>query len=100
MTPYFLTAEANEDLRLVRDYYDAIRLGLGDEFLNEFEIAMEKVCQNPLAFDPLGRSTYRRFIMERFPYAMIYSTSTDAIEVVVVVHTSRKPTVWQKRLKK
>ena len=100
MTPYSLTEEAIEDLRLVRDYYDAIRIGLGDEFLDEFEVAMGKVCRNPLAFDPLGRSTYRRIIMERFSYSVIYSTSANEIEVAVVVHTHRRPTVWRKRLKK
>jgi plasmid stabilization system protein ParE len=99
MMSYAHTPDSLEDIGNVRDYYNGIRKGLGDEFLNEFDYFMDLVCRNPESFDPVGTLGYRRAILDRFPYAVIYRVDRDVVIVTVVVHTSKAPKAWLRRLK-
>jgi len=46
--------------------------------------------------------TFRRmqdgFLLTRFPYGLIYLVEDETIVVVAVMHSSRDPIVWQRRL--
>jgi hypothetical protein len=41
---------------------------------------------------------YRRGLVRRFPYAVFYEYTNDAMTVYCVFHTSRDPEKWRQRL--
>jgi hypothetical protein len=41
---------------------------------------------------------YRRRLVRRFPYAIFYESTADAVTVYGVLHTSRNPDKWRQRL--
>ena len=45
------------------------------------------------------KANTRRRLLSRFPFGIIYCIEKDIIVVVAVMHLSRKPNYWIKRLK-
>jgi toxin ParE1/3/4 len=39
----------------------------------------------------------RKYLLRRFPYAVIYRVTDEAIEVVAVAHGRRRPGYWKTR---
>lgn len=37
---------------------------------------------------------FRRCLLQKFPYAIIYSIEPDHIHIIAVAHTKRKPGYW------
>jgi hypothetical protein len=40
----------------------------------------------------------RKFVLQRFPFSLIYSLSPDVLRVEVVAHQSRRPDYWRSRV--
>jgi toxin ParE1/3/4 len=78
--------------------YDRERPGLGDEFLDEVASGLARIREYPHAHPPMDE--YRRYIMRRFPFSLIYGIGVDTIVIVAVAHHSRRPGYWKRRLKK
>ncbi|HEX8818104.1 MAG TPA: type II toxin-antitoxin system RelE/ParE family toxin [Terriglobales bacterium] len=62
----------------------------------EFERALGEIARAPERW-ALGAYQTRRFLLRRFPYLVIYREHRDAVLVVAVAHTSRKPGYWRDR---
>ena len=71
-------------------YYEQQVQGLGANFLDEIEIAKNKISKNPKAWAPVSK-TLRRCRQKRFPYGLIYKILEDEILVLSVMHLHRKP---------
>lgn len=94
---FIISPEAEEDLADARRWYQERRAGLGDEFLEQVEVAFEHVRRMPLVPTPKYRDV-RRVLLKRFPYAIFYLVDDDRITIVAVYHTSRDPRGWQSRV--
>ncbi|WP_104430128.1 type II toxin-antitoxin system RelE/ParE family toxin [Methylobacter tundripaludum] len=70
--------------------------GLGDDFLNELESAYQAIIEFPQTW-PLFEKGFRRFLLSRFPFSVIYRETDKSIYVVAVMHNSRKPGYWSSR---
>jgi plasmid stabilization system protein ParE len=46
---------------------------------------------------PAGRRGERRFVLDRFPYTVLYRVREDHIYITAVAHQSRRPGYWQHR---
>lgn len=93
----FLTP-ALVDIREAAEFYDSRVPGLGADFLDEIDAAMDRILCFPEAWGSLG-GTYRRCHLRRFPYSVIYSIQTNAeILVISVFHQSREPRSWRENL--
>ena len=92
-----IRAEAEADLAEAFDWYDASRLGLGDEFLAEVDGVVERMIENPSRFATVYRHV-RRALLRRFPYKVFYYVEADRVVVIGVVHAKRHPQVWQSRV--
>jgi len=77
-------------------WYQEQAEGLGDDFLNELESAYQAVAEFPEAW-PLFQKGFRRHLLPRFPFSIIYRKKGDAVFVVAVMHNSRKPGYWSGR---
>ena len=90
---------ADEELidEIVR--YELRREGLGTEFLSAVREAVRLVAQNPGAWQASehGRDV-RRFVMDRFPFTIIYTELANEILVIAIAHASREPGYWRTRL--
>ena len=86
-------AEAAE----AQEFYAAQRLGLGDEFAAQLDKAVARIAAYPMVWPPFSART-RRYLMDRFPYSVVYRLSGDTARVVAVFHQHRRPDYWRSRL--
>jgi len=77
-------------------WYEMQRVGLGGEFIDEVEQALEKIAGDPAKYRVLYRDT-RRTILQRFPFGLFYRVEQQVIVVVAVMHSSRHPRRWKTR---
>jgi len=89
--------EAREELVEGIAYYDEQRAGLGDEFLLEVKRAVGRIEKFPRACAKVSRYC-RRCQLHRFPYGLIYRAEKDRLFIVAVMHLSRKPGYWRRRM--
>jgi hypothetical protein len=94
---FIVDREAEADIAKARDWYDEQCPGLGAEFVWAVNDALDKIQQNPFQYQ-VARGRYRRTLLNRFPYTLVYSVSDEATRVIACAHGSRHPRVWQKRM--
>jgi hypothetical protein len=90
-----LDAAASLELNEAADRYAEQHKGLEMEFLQAVEAAAKEISLYPFAW-PETRYGARKFLLGRFPYAIIYLADQDTI---TIAYTSRKPGYWHYRLK-
>ena len=80
------------------EFYEERVAGLGADFLDEVDAAIDRILQFPEAWGRLGRN-YRRCSLRRFPYLIIYIIEPIRdILIVSVFHQSREPGSWRENL--
>ena len=81
---------------LAREWYDAQRPGLGEDFVRSLGHVIELVSELPEAFPEIAVGL-RRALLGRFPYALYYQVQVDVIEVIACLHARRSPSRWRNR---
>ena len=66
------------------------------EFVREVEHALLRIQEAPERY-PETRYRRRRFVLMNFPYDLVYRFTNEEIEIVAVVHHSRRPGYWKSR---
>lgn len=89
-------SEAESDVVLAREWYDAQRLGLRDEFVEALEHVIDLVSEFPDAFPEIATGL-RRALLGRFPYAVYYHLNSDFVDVIACLHMRRSPSRWRSR---
>lgn len=98
MSRVWLHSDALADLDAARRWYDAQQLGLGDEFIDAVEHALESVLAFPVAY-PVDYRDARRFLIERFPYCLYYRVEDGDVVVAACLHAARDPKKRRRRLR-
>jgi toxin ParE1/3/4 len=93
--PVVFRPQAEDEALELREWYEARRVGLGREFGQELDSLIARVVSNPAAFPRVHHET-RRAVLRRFPYAIYFRMSTDAI-VVLAIHGRQHPSRWKRR---
>jgi hypothetical protein len=78
-------------------FYDAASNGLGNDFLDDVQQAIDRLCEHSQAGEAVA-SGLRRILLHRFPFSIIYSVEMDVILVVAIAHHGRRPGYWQSRV--
>ena len=92
--------EAADELVDAVAWYDERRPGLGAEFFGVVDAGMAAVCATPMVAAAWpGLPRYRCFVLQRFPYMLVYEVRGEEIEFAAVAHTSRKPGYWTDRIR-
>jgi plasmid stabilization system protein ParE len=94
--PLVINPEAEHDLDEAKSWYNGQRAGLGDDFLECVDEALDQIRQWP----KLSRKVFgdlRRKLVRRFPYGIFFRIDDDQITVVAVYHCKRDPRGWQER---
>jgi hypothetical protein len=96
MKPLFLP-EATGDIARAIEYYEAIQINLGLDFLIELEKAVARIVEYPKAWQKIS-DDFHRCLLGRFPYGIIYSIETDCIIIVSVMNLHQHPDTWKSRI--
>jgi toxin ParE2 len=89
---------AQAELQQAVAYYQLQASGLGDEFRLEVLSAVDRISEFPAAWQIVDASI-RRYQLNRFPYALVYTEDGPDIVVLSVAHLHRSPEGWRDRLK-
>lgn len=76
--------KASEEFIQSSEYYELQVTGLGEEFINEIERSTELLSENPKLGIELDQP-FRRVLLYRFPYSLIYIIERDNLWVADVV---------------
>lgn len=89
--------EAELELIEAAAHYELQVPGLGERFGAEVRRATALLLEYP-EIGARVDTDLRRSLLNRFPYTLIYSVSSDALCIVVVAHQSRRPGYWRSRV--
>ena len=96
MQSYF-SLFALDELREAKLFYDHQEKGLGARFVKEARHAAVTLASNPLAWQ-VERGDIRRFLINRFPYKLLYAIEGGRVIIVAVAHQHRDPDYWIDRV--
>jgi plasmid stabilization system protein ParE len=94
--PVLVRPAAAADIEEAFLWYERKRPGLGEEFLEIVNAAMDEIAAQPARHPVIYRNA-RRLLLRRFPYALYYRVHDDDILVVACMHGRRSPKRWQQR---
>ena len=80
------------------EWYCKRNLQAAEEFLKEFEYAVERIAENPAQFPTFAFGT-RRVVFRKFPYSLVFREEGELVQIVAVAHARRHPGYWRKRIK-
>ena len=93
-----ILAEAQDEILSARQYLNEQSPGLGGKFLDEPIESLNSIATRPLSFAKLETlpedRPYRRTLIPKYRYAVIFEMFEAEIVVVAVAHTSRGPNYW------
>jgi plasmid stabilization system protein ParE len=90
--------DAAQELFDAVQHYEDERPGLGGEFLDEVDRAIDRIKEAPQRW-PQVEDRVRRYRLDRFPYGLVYEVHDSTIAIVAIMHLSRRPGYWRKRIK-
>ena len=82
-------------------WYDEQVPALGADFLQELDRAVSSISERPQTWPRLGQvrgRSFRRFLLSRFPYGVVYTILPAHALVVAVAHLRRRPQYWADRV--
>ncbi len=89
--------EAEIDLAKSAKWYELQKETLGFDFLDEVEKKCSVIQNTPLIFEKVYKKL-RMVVVERFPFNIFYLIEGNTIIIVAIIHGSRHPKKWQKRI--
>ncbi len=75
--------DVSNELRSSYRWYQRQAEGLGDDFLNELVSAYSAILELPETW-PLFQHGFRRYLLTRFPFSVIYKQHEDLIYVGLI----------------
>jgi toxin ParE1/3/4 len=90
--------EAEEEMIASAVFYETRSNGLGHKFLNEIASSLDLISSSPKTW-PVFSDDIRRFLLQRFPFGLLYEIHDDYIYIIAVMHLHREPFYWKSRLK-
>lgn len=88
--------EADAEFHAAIDYYEACESGLGEIFAIEVQTTIQNILAYPEMW-PVLEDDIRRCLTSRFPYGVVYSSESDGIFILAVMHLHRRPDYWKHR---
>lgn len=96
--PVLFHPQAAAECEAAFDWYFERSELAASKFAMELENALEIISEAPGRW-PIYLSGSRKFVLQRFPFLVIYRELDPAIEILAVAHGRRRPGYWKKRLR-
>jgi plasmid stabilization system protein ParE len=87
---------ARREARDATRFYIARDPRVAERFVAAVDHAVARIAEAPQRWPPYLHGT-RRYVLSRFPFEVVYRATDEAIQVVAVAHTRRKPGYWRRR---
>ena len=88
---------ALEELKSAVEWYLERSQPAAQEFVAEVDRALALVMASPRRW-PVGEHDTRRFVLQRFPFAITYREKDSGIQILAFAHGHRRPGYWKERL--
>src|SRR5579863_6527142 len=95
--PYRFHPEAWSELEAADDWYLSRDVDASLGFLSEIDAAIERISEAPQRWPKYLHGT-RRFVVQRFPFSIVYLDGTEVLTIIAVAHSKRKPGYWKHRI--
>jgi plasmid stabilization system protein ParE len=66
-------------------------------FIAAVSDALDSISHAPQRWPKYLHET-RRFVLQRFPFSVVYLDDADVVNIIAVAHNKRKPGYWKERL--
>jgi toxin ParE1/3/4 len=90
--------EAEAEVIEAAQFYNGRVPGLGVDFLDTMDAAVGQIAEAPERWRIVSGDV-RRYLLPRFPFALIYRVNSGHLRILAVKHHSRQPDYWKERLK-
>jgi plasmid stabilization system protein ParE len=77
-------------------FYESRETNLGEVFLQELSRGFQRITEHPFSYS-IHFDEYRRYLMVRFPYGVVYLVEGERVLVFAVAHLRRRPGYWRNR---
>lgn len=92
------TPDADQDVVEAYLWYERERAGLREEFLSCVEARVASIVRGPDQYEPL-HDAFRRALVRRFPYAIIFESAGAYVTVYAVFHCAQDERKLRRRLR-
>ena len=89
-------AEAEGEIMEAALFYNERVARLGVDFLDEIDQGIGAILDQPTLLRAVDEDI-RRYLIKRFPYAIMYRIELNNIRILAVAHHSRSPGYWKHR---
>lgn len=87
--------DAEEELSEASGWYEGKRPGLGIEFVDAVQVALDTILDAPETWRSWRKGhPYRKYVLHRFPFVLFFVVETATIRIVAVAHAKRRPGYW------
>jgi plasmid stabilization system protein ParE len=94
---YRLHPEAWLEIEGAEQWYQRQSPDSAAEFVSEVFDAILEIRATPHRW-PAHLYGTRRYMLDRFPFSIIYLDTPELVNIVAVAHSKRKPGYWRRRL--
>ena len=96
MIGYRFLPPAEDEMIEAAVFYETASNGLGNDFLEDVQQAIDRLCVYPLSGEAVAPGL-RRMLLHRFPFNVMYLVETNVILVIAIARHGRRPGYWQTR---
>jgi plasmid stabilization system protein ParE len=89
--------EARIDFREAIIWYRNRSTSVATEFRVEVAENMRRIAAAPHRWPKYLHGT-RRFVLDRFPFSIVYLDDPDVVIIIAVAHNKRRPGYWKVRI--
>ena len=89
--------EALQEAEAAARWYAARSVAAAAAFSSEIDGAESAIVRLPEAWPPFDHGT-RRYLLQRFPFSVVYRVEERRILIVAVAHARRRPGYWRSRI--
>lgn len=89
---YNLEIKEEADLEITEAYlfYESKLSGLGEKFLDQLDIYIKRICENPKHF-AIKKKNYREAYLVKFPYLIVFEIEEKNVVVYSIFNTPQDP---------
>jgi plasmid stabilization system protein ParE len=88
--------DAVAEAKAAYEWYAERNPSAANAFIAELDRAISQIQNRPERWTMHLRGT-RKFLLRRFPFAVVYRVARSTIEIIAVAHGRRRPGYWRSR---
>ena len=79
------------------DWYQERQIGLGLKFIEEVDVAFNRIVENPVSYQEVALGI-RRAVVHTYPYLVFFTFDSEAVYILAVLPAAQDPAYINARL--